>query len=487
MTAPAAALAPGAGLGRARAVLWVGVAVAAGGAAALGAAPIVLLLLPLLLASVLALLGSDLAFLWILVASAGLGIGWAEGAAFQIAANTINVGGVRWGLIFLVTAFVLVRRRALRLPVTLAPYAVFVALATVGILWAGDRFEGIKNGIQYATPLLLGLLAYDLAKREPNVEALRTAFWLGLVVSATAAVVPGLIGASLDPDGRLINRAFATYTLPLAALALASMRHRDRRWLLAFGAVLGLALLAQSRTSIAALLLLALLSGLHGAARGFRVATLVLVAGVAFAGLSYPPLRARLVAEGAQGLDEGLAVTGSGEAARIQVGGVELSGRGLLWLQTWRHALQKPLLGHGTGSATAYLETTFPGGAVHPHNDYLRAFHDLGVVGLASVLAFAVLVPFGLLRRHRRARDALGRELALAAFLAWVAYLAIAVFDNAFIYVTTLTQNVFVLTGLALGWDVADPEPASSPEVAPVVVDTGPPAAASPVPAGGGS
>jgi hypothetical protein len=52
-------------------------------------------------------------------------------------------------------------------------------------------------------------------------------------------------------------------------------------------------------------------------------------------------------------------------------------------------------------------------------------------------------------RLYRRAASVLGREVALAAWLAFGAYLLIAVTDNVMIYASFFTVNVFLLFGMA--------------------------------------
>src|SRR5690606_5772672 len=103
---------------------------------------------------------------------------------------------------------------------------------------------------------------------------------------------------------------------------------------------------------------------------------------------SFEPLRERFITgeRFRPSRSETALVTGEGRSAQLNVSGVSLSGRGLLWLQTWRHAMQAPLTGHGTGSAEVYLGTELQTVTAQPHNDYLRVFHDSGIIGLVTLL-----------------------------------------------------------------------------------------------------
>jgi O-antigen ligase len=56
------------------------------------------------------------------------------------------------------------------------------------------------------------------------------------------------------------------------------------------------------------------------------------------------------------------------------------SGRAALWKAVWDSAGESPILGKGPGSASDLVNTLFAIG--HPHNDFLRIYHDLGIVGV---------------------------------------------------------------------------------------------------------
>src|SRR5690606_33721248 len=104
--------------------------------------------------------------------------------------------------------------------------------------------------------------------------------------------------------------------------------------------------------------------------------------------LQYEPLRERFFLYSGTGLGvPRLEIVGSGAESQLALGNLNLSGRGLAWLQTWEHGKQAPILAHGSGGATVFLERDLGlVGISHPHNDYLRILHDLGWVGLAVLL-----------------------------------------------------------------------------------------------------
>ena len=66
-------------------------------------------------------------------------------------------------------------------------------------------------------------------------------------------------------------------------------------------------------------------------------------------------------------------------------GEIETQGRRNMWAVTWNHAKESLLWGHGSGSASAVVNAAYSN-LEHPHNDYLRVFHDGGIIGLALFL-----------------------------------------------------------------------------------------------------
>jgi hypothetical protein len=435
------------------AVGWAGLATVAALIVAAGQGSLALVLLPVGLTVAAGVLGYPRLFLWLLVATSGVGFAWVDGLGLPVGGgHTVNLSGFHWGVLMVAAATLLIRTPGARLPRLLLPYLIFTGVAAAGLLWAPSRFEALKNLLQYLAPLLFGWVAYRATRSREDVDRLRTAFWIGLGAAVAVAVgaalgQPELRGSGLG--GALGARTLAIYLLPLLALALAGWREWGGTHLAVACGIFGLALLTLSRTVAAVMLVLTVLAS--GGGRSRKLPGLLLVALLAGAALQFEPLRERIFIDPRIGFTRGgIEIVGRGSEATLSLAGVDLSGRGILWVQTWLHAREAPVLGHGTGSATHFLETTLRVGSSHPHNDYLRVFHDLGLVGLAALLLAAVAVTRGLRRLRVRAATPETRYLASAALLAWLAYLLVALTDNGMVYVTFFTQNVFILIALAL-------------------------------------
>src|SRR5690606_40917916 len=103
--------------------------------------------------------------------------------------------------------------------------------------------------------------------------------------------------------------------------------------------------LTLSRTVSATAIALAAVALMWDATWAQRLRGAVVVALLGVLIVSFEPLRDRFITgEGFRQRSSRTAlVTGEGRSAQLNVTGISLSGRGLLWLQTWRHAMLSPV------------------------------------------------------------------------------------------------------------------------------------------------
>lgn len=142
----------------------------------------------------------------------------------------------------------------------------------------------------------------------------------------------------------------------------------------------------------------------------------------------------------------------------VAVAGVEIStsGRDNIWPVVIASALTHPIIGGGLGSSQAALAEFDRENVGHPHNDYLRIWHDGGVIGLLFLL-----LAFGrwltVLSRQWFQAVRLTRpfqEVHLAALLTLIGILLAALTDNGFVY-AYLMGPAGLLAGAAFGIGVA--------------------------------
>ncbi|HEU0299319.1 MAG TPA: O-antigen ligase family protein [Longimicrobium sp.] len=349
-----------------------------------------------------------------------------------------------------------------RLLLCLAPFALFLLWAALRSILAPPTFEGAQNALVY---LLFGagvLLSGTLATRDPTGMSARLARGIGWIQwTALAVLAANLALWGLPRGGNWVvgPRSLALVGLiPLNwHLARWSAGRRRSLWLagLWFAAVVA----TTSRTASAiALVSLAVVVALQAPRRPGRAAAglAALAAGLALGAALVafaPPFHARFF----QG-DTSLQI---GEYA------INASGRTAFWRLMVESASEAPVVGHGLGSSQGVMAAEFfaSDNIRHPHNDYLRLWHDLGAVGLGLLLWALLLWAVVLARQWRRLdrADHSARMVPLFALLVLLELLLAMTTDNVLVYPFFMGAAGIIL-GTALGLEArrgAPPRPDS--------------------------
>ena len=139
----------------------------------------------------------------------------------------------------------------------------------------------------------------------------------------------------------------------------------------------------------------------------------------------------------------------------VTVNGTTISteGRAEIWLVVYNDALRSPIVGLGAGSATDLVTKRFGASIAQPHNDYLRIFHDYGLVGITLWVGFVTSLVLTLRHRYRVAKSQ-GEVTHQRAIIAALAGLLMVLFsmstDNIIIYPGPMFLEA-ILLGNALG------------------------------------
>jgi len=329
------------------------------------------------------------------------------------------------------------------------PYAAFILWACLSGLWALPDREGAQNLFVYILFGMCVVLAGTLASRDGQgmVVVLRRGFRLIDYIALSLVAIELLLrGLPSGPDyGGWVLQPRPVANVGLVALSwhLARWYFGDRRARINIGAWLLAITLTLSRTGIGVSLLLigcVILLQLRFRLRRALFSAPVLIGALCVAlGLVFfvKPFYDRFF-------------TGD---TQLKVGGVSInvSGRARVWDAVIESAWQKPYLGHGLGSSQAVTEQFFEN-ISHPHNDYLRVWHDLGFVGLAPLLLALASWLWILARAAYRAERARGpsAEPEFAGALAMIGLMIIMIPDNALIYAFVMGP-AGVLVGVGLG------------------------------------
>ena len=321
-------------------------------------------------------------------------------------------------------------------------FLLFIAWIAYGFLFYKVTVQGIQNTVVIISSILSFVIAAQVAQsiRTPTrkiVRAILIAIWIPALIYIVAIPIFGFghkeIFAPRSLAGVLLvgiaihcgywrhgSRSDLWFALILYAVIVLSLSRA------AMGMGLGVFILAQLS-----------LSSFTGWARmGFILA--VALGGGYLLIENFEPLRQRFF---------------SGDLS-ASVGGVKVNtmGRIAVWTAVINSAMEAPIIGKGPASSSEVLSRHLLNGVIQPHNDYLRIWHDYGVIGIFLWFSAFGTIMIACYRQYRRFVKWGARETSLsaAALLAQATLLALMLTDNVLIYFYNMVP-IFILSGLVLG------------------------------------
>lgn len=102
--------------------------------------------------------------------------------------------------------------------------------------------------------------------------------------------------------------------------------------------------------------------------------------------------------------------------------------RQVMWVDMYDKAMTRPLIGYGTGTIEIIVEEVrgVSLGALEVHNDYIKVFVEMGIIGLVVYLLFITSILYSLIIRIKSRQDTL---LLIITFIAIAIYLS-SIWDN---------------------------------------------------------
>lgn len=338
----------------------------------------------------------------------------------------------------------------------LLPLIFFCVLAVGSMGW----FVASTKGLQLLC-VLAGFLGFTLLSAREVESDPRLAVRLHRVLDvatwfATATYAASLLNHGIGNEAFVLPRPFALFALIGIARQLSIWQRGDWRGFVGAAVITAVILLSVSRVAlVAALILFPVAAVVRGDAKGLAFAggTAILGGLVLAAALALSPL----IYDRFFGYD-----------STMQIGGVWIngSGRTAMWALLWENAQRAPVLGHGLASSSLLMDHYFVG-LGHPHNDFLRFFHDFGAVGLGFWIAFHGGAMVVLFRRARAAARANSPDHAfhLVPFLSLVA-VALAMFTDNSVSYSFVMMPLGILFGCSLGRSAAAADAAAAPVAA---------------------
>jgi O-antigen ligase len=321
----------------------------------------------------------------------------------------------------------------------------FTGWTVVSFAWGGMSVAALQNCLVYGVFVASVIAAASVTANAGSADWLSrpilAATVVGSVLYAASVALGGLGGGTV-----VGNRSFALFALTPLAWYAAGWRANEPRARTISLVLLALVVASLSRTSIfaSALILAAVFMKGTGGERLLRAC-------VAVAGSCAVVI---LVIQYVHPLHDRFA---QGDLYNFDGVSINLTGRSEIWAATWSSALNSPWIGHGAGSANNLVGSIFGVGIGLPHNDYLRLFHDFGVIGILLWIFVVVSVTFELwssANKHPRsqARPQIAALLAIGALSMSMAT------DNPITY-----MSVMAPLGALLGAGLATARPSNPP------------------------
>jgi O-antigen ligase len=299
-------------------------------------------------------------------------------AAPTVRFSDLSISAVATILVLLTaTLAIIASPRFLRVAIRdAAPFLVFAFVGAASAILQPFNLAGVQNlavVASFGLAILLGAMPYtDAVERWNFFDRWLTIGGLALATYAVSSY------AILSRDILTQNRVLA---LALAVIVLWNWSGASR-WGSWVGYLLfAVVIVTLSRTAAAATLGIALViwsARSTGGVRARRITAAILVATavVSLAVTTDNPIRERFT---------------TGDVS-LEVFGVRMNamGRTIMWEAVYSSATESPWLGNGPGSTVAVLHSKVSPEIDHPHNDYLRLFHDYGI--LLTILWVGALV-----------------------------------------------------------------------------------------------
>ena len=334
------------------------------------------------------------------------------------------------------------------------PWFAWIAVLWMSLAWSGNMARrNIQEAMQLSMPVVVGMVATSVIRSRAELRRFLSTFNVAFVfvVLFTLCFISGRF------DEEWISTRVRPVALTMTLIGCVYISGYPRRvfWpLVGWSACILCTLLSESRMATLTLLAAPMVYPLYQR-KWINLAAVgaVLLLGI---GLFYTPIIQKKFFE-----------SGSGHITEAFQGDFAGAGRFEAWPAIWQEAWEHPLLGSGVGSAYDFVPLVWED-IYHVHNDYLRVFFEMGLVG-EVVFVFALVWQLVYLYRATQAARGLTRSAFVAAWLGWCALLVSSASDNTIIYNIYYTNLLFALIGAANGVFAASTASEQKPETSKII------------------
>lgn len=337
---------------------------------------------------------------------------------------SMNLSGAINSLAVGLGVLALVRRWMRRQPLLVAgpgkAYALFLIVCLLSVPGSLDLFAGVKEWARLASGLAIYLMVAEVVCDERSVRRYTALILLSSLVPLAVGWAQRLTGSgyffrgfvgtefAYRPQGTFVHPAmlgnYLVLLLALAASVYFSVPSRILRTILVLwaGLAVGCLVLTLARAQWLEMLVVTLIIGFMKRRR-LAFGTLVLAATLL---LTVPLLQERLLAS------------------------ESVIWRSDLWQASLQYAWPPTLLGWGLGSSPWLVNQILPTVETHPHNDYLKAAIELGLVGLLAYGVWLLSLVRHAWRAYRGAEHSAIAWRALGLLAVAVAAAVVSVVHN---------------------------------------------------------
>jgi hypothetical protein len=373
---------------------------------------------------------------------------------FNIGNTSVTSAGLLWPFLLLVMGIYLAMGvKTIRIPKYLTVFIILSIWVIVRYVISPTGVIGIKDVLWYSYPLLVSLFIHNYYANQSSDRILQASekmfmvilmSWLVPAIIYAYSFIAGLTTFTYRGlEGRLFeSRMVSIFLLFPLSMAIANIHYKIRLSVSWFTKIISIAMILGTLSRMASVTAVALVILQNLFKKNKWIFLAILVLGMVISVLAVtqiPVLRDRFFFE-----------------SDVEMGIIErfkninTMGRTAFWAATFQSGMESPIFGKGLGTSRMMVAEKFfrPGRFTEfpPLNEYLQAFHDLGIVGLLLlVCAWGGL----LIRNWKQWKNETAAHIKrwhMASILSIISILFLAITDNPFHFPSILIMVSIVFT-----------------------------------------
>jgi len=324
----------------------------------------------------------------------------------------------------------------------LKSWTIFLSLAFISIIFSINKFTSISETIRLSSILLIFLASYLVINNNKDLSLFIKTIIASAITPALFAFYQFVTNRGITiPEEGVYNRIFGTFShpnlfafyllIPLSLCFIVFLVSNKKKVQIALYGLLSVFLvlaliLTYTRGAWISFIIITLILG----AIRFRLFLVVIVLSIILSYFGIGEVKNRTQE-----------IVNNNEYSSVQW-------RINLWKDSVRYIAEKPLIGHGAGTAKdlIFMKRGNRFGSTHPHNDYLKIGLEMGVLGVLSYLFLLGNILLKLLTIYKK-ETRLNLKILVLVVLVLSFSIFIASFGDNIIRNTALQWSFWALIG----------------------------------------